>query len=85
MPKKHFGGGGFDFLNTDVLKTQWKMQPITNEVNSRTQDKLLFVSEANKKVHKTKHMQIYVNTIPQRFHPHSTNGVPSAHEQHKQD
>lgn len=64
-----------------MLKTQWKMQPITNEVNFRTQDKLLFVSEANKKMHKTKCMQIYVNIIPQRFHPHRKNGVPSAHKQ----
>lgn len=85
MPKKQFVGSGFGFLNTDMVKTRWKMQPVTNEVNSGTQDKLLFVSEVNKKMHKTKCMQIYVNTIPQRFHPHSTKGVPSAHEQHKQD
>lgn len=78
-------GGGFDFLNADMLKTQWKTQPITNEVNSRTQHKLLFVSEANEKMDKTMCMQINVNTIPQRFHPHSTNEVPSAHEQHKQE
>lgn len=84
MLKKQFGVG-FGILNTDMLKTQGKMQPITKEVNSRTQDKLLFVSEANKKMHKTKCIQIYVNTIPQRFHPHSASGVPSAHEQHKQD